>query len=273
MSVYADVLIVLNITVDYFLLKLCCAILRENIPFIRLALASLLGGILSLYIFLPASKFAAELSIRLCMALLITITAFGFKNIKHYLRCAACLFGVTYLYGGLMFAVWLLFKPQNMLINNSVVYLNISPLILIASTAVYYLIIMLIRFILSKNAKYSEKCSILLRFKNNSANAAGIIDSGNSLSDVFGKSEIIIVSKNISDKLLKNADENMLSTRFRAVPVKSITGNALLDGYRIDSAEITYENKKKTIISPVMAVSNAPLDNEWNAIINPRSLL
>ena len=273
MTIYADVLIVLNTLVDYFLIKIAAKLANEQIPFWRIALASLLGGVLSLYIFLPSSGILSEISIRFSMSLIMTVTVFGFKNIKSFLRNTVYLFAVTYLYGGFMFCIWLLFKPSNLIINNSIVYINISPIILIISSAIYYFIVMLIRFFLGKNAVTSENCTVQIRLGERQDTLKAIVDTGNSLTDVFGMSEIIITSKNTADRLIREESESEKSKRYRTIPVKTISGTSLIDGYRIDEAKIITANDKKVLINPILAVSNTKLDNEWDAIINPRSLL
>ena len=273
MTIYADVLIVLNTLVDYFLIKITAKLSNETVSFWRIAVASLLGGILSLYIFLPSCSILTEISIKLSMSLITAVTVFGFKNIKAFIRNSVYLFAVTYLYGGFMFFIWLTFKPDNLIINNSIVYINISPVVLIVSSAVYYFAIMLLRFFLKKNADTSEKCTVRIKLGENENTLNAIVDTGNSLCDVFGTSEIIITSKDIAENFINNQNKSEKDRRYRAIPIKTVTGTSLIDGYRIDEAKIITANDKITLKKPILAVSNTKLDKEWDAIINPRSLL
>ncbi len=273
MVIYADVLIIFNTAVDYFLIKLTSRLIKEEVKFIRLGLSSLLGGIFSLYIFLPQSNAAAEILIKLIMAMLISLTAFGFKSIKSYIRNIFCLFAVTYLFGGIMLALWAILKPPNMAINNSVVYIGISPIVMIVSSAAYYLFVMLLRFLLERNSKNAEKCTVKLEFNGNTTQINGIVDTGNSLTDVFGNLEIITVSPVVYSKLTESQNAEILKKRYRAVPVKTVSGTSLLNGTRIDLATVKTENGEKTLNSPVIAASKFTLDSEFDAIINPRSLL
>ena len=54
MIVYADILIILNFLVDYFILLLTAKFLEIKYHIFRLLLAATLGGMSSLYIFLPS---------------------------------------------------------------------------------------------------------------------------------------------------------------------------------------------------------------------------
>ena len=53
MVVYADILVILNLIVDYFLLSASAAILRIKLPFWRQLAGASVGAVSSLYIFAP----------------------------------------------------------------------------------------------------------------------------------------------------------------------------------------------------------------------------
>ena len=97
----------------------------------------------------------------------------------------------------------------------------------------------------------------------------GIVDTGNSLVDVFGISQIFITDKQIVDEFL-DCDDNK-NIRFRKIPCSTITGESLLDGYRIDSAQIIFTNQKYEFVNPVLAVSQTPLIDA-KIIVNPENL-
>ena len=139
MVVYADILIVLNMLVDYFLLLSTKRLLKRKTNVIRIVLASLEGGIFSLYIFLPQSAVFIELSTRMAVCFVMSLTAFKFINLKEFLKNSVTLFLITCLYAGVMTAVWKLFKPYGMVINNSVVYFKLRLLRLLYSFIYYSL--------------------------------------------------------------------------------------------------------------------------------------
>ncbi|MCQ2455411.1 MAG: sigma-E processing peptidase SpoIIGA [Clostridia bacterium] len=272
MIIYADVLILLNTVVDYFLIKITAMFIKEDISFLRLLFSSLIGGVSSVYIFLPSSSILIEIPVKILISLVLSLSAFGFMSIKRYLRNTLFLFAVTYLFGGIMIAVWLLFKPNNMIINNSVLYINISPVILIISSCAYYFAVMLFRYFLRKNGISAQNCKIKIKLGESEKQINGIVDTGNSLTDIFGISEIIIVSKKTALDFLKFKNDTERKKRYRAIPVKTVSGTAIIDGYRIDKAIINTDNETKSIKSPILAVSNTNLDGEWDAIINPKSI-
>ena len=146
MTVYADVLFVLNLIIDYFLLRLTAGMLKRDISLWRMLLGATLGAITSLYIFLPQLNPITETVVRIIFCLIISFSAFGFRSKKSFFRATGLFIAVTFGYGGAMTAIWYIFKPDGMIINNSVVYFNISPLFLIVFSVIAYFIILLFIF-------------------------------------------------------------------------------------------------------------------------------
>ncbi|MGI6279816.1 MAG: sigma-E processing peptidase SpoIIGA [Acutalibacteraceae bacterium] len=275
MVVYADVLMVLNLIVDYFLLKISSKFLNLAPKTWRLLSASLIGAIFSLYIFLPQSSFFTELAVRIAMNSVMTFVCFGFRNLKYFLKAMGTLFIITCLYAGAMIAVWQIMRPKNMIINNSVVYFNISPVILVLTTVAAYFIYMLIYKIFASSSKFAQRCEITIFADGKSVSASAIIDTGNSVSDVFGKSEIIIADRAVVVSLFGDLDivrNDLLQMRYRAVPCGTVSGGGILDGFRCDSVKIVYENQNIIVEKPILAVSKTPLSENYSAILNPKIL-
>ena len=86
MIVYVDILIVVNMIVDYFLLLCAKRFLKRKITTLRVVLASLEGGIFSLYIFLPQSAVIIEFLVRMSTCFVMSLTAFGFNNLKEFIK-------------------------------------------------------------------------------------------------------------------------------------------------------------------------------------------
>lgn len=276
MVIYADVLIVLNILVDYFLLKLTARIVHKNPSLIRLVLGSVLGGISALYIFLPSQNWIIEFLIRLVISLIITLATFGLGSAKSLFKNTAVFFAVTFGFAGAMLGLWYIFEPKGMAVNNSVVYFNISPAVLIGLSALFHIIVSVLRYILHKNSDSAKECKIRVTLGENTAETGALIDTGNSISDAMGMSEVIIVDKRFAEKLFgdieKISDNQDMVARYRVIPCNTVSGTTLLEGYRCDKAYIRYEGSVTEVNRPILALSKTPLDRECEAIINPRSV-
>ncbi len=274
MIVYADILIALNFIVDYFLLSLTAKLLRRIAKLLRLLLGAAIGALSSLYIFLPQSFWVIELGVRLIISAVMALAAFGFLNIKAYIRSVAVLFSVTFGYAGIMMAFWTIFKPQAMIINNSVVYFDISAITLTVCSVICYIAVTVIRSLLIRRTPNAGVCKIKLMALDNSIEVNAIIDSGNSIEDILCRGEVIITDSSVIDRLFGSysKEDSRISSRYRLLPCDTVSGTTLLEGLRCDRAIITYQNKQLSLSSPIVASSNTRLDTEYPAIINPKVL-
>ncbi len=273
MTVYADILVLLNILVDYFLLSASKMLLRQDLSFWRQLAGAVFGGFFSLTIFLPEPPVILRLLMQgVCCAVLTAIAAAHGKW-KPYLRFTAVFFAVSCGYAGGMMALWQIFRPNGMVIHNSVVYFNISPLFLILFSAAAYVIILTVRGILSRSAPSAQRCNIQITADGRQIDLCAIADTGNSLEDAFGISEIIIADKAAIQTLFgENLSAEKLKNRYRALPCGTVSGSGLLDGWRCDNARVRADGKTVELRHPILALSKTPLGDDYSAVINPKIL-
>lgn len=273
--VYADVLIFLNSLVDYFLLLAAAKILSKQVKTLRVVLASALGGISSLYIFLPKQSLLLELLYKTVVAFVLCSVCFENRNLKGYLKTTGVFFLISCGYAGIMFAFWQIFKPYGMVINNSVVYFNISPTVLVTCSILGYFLFSLLWRIFGSSAKLASRCGITVFANDNAVTLTAIADTGNSLEDTFGKSEVIIADRSSVEALFGTTDfrlDNDLKRRYQILPCSTVSGYSCLDAFRCDSAVVECEGKKIHLQKPLIAISKTALSDDYNAIINPKIL-
>ena len=80
--IYLDILLALNLFVNYFILLSVAKFLYLKIKRLKLILGALVGAVFSLYIFLPEQSLVFSLFIKILMAIIIIGSSFGFKNPK-----------------------------------------------------------------------------------------------------------------------------------------------------------------------------------------------
>ncbi len=272
MVVYADILVILNLIVDYFLLSASAAILRVKLSVFRQLASAAVGAFSSLYIFAPNFGIFIDVLFRAAVCAVMVLCAFGFGGAKRFFRAAGVLFLVTCGFGGIMTAVWSAFRPKGMTVVNSVVYFNISPAVLIGASVIAYLIFILLRAILSKTSELAERCEITVTAGENSITMEGIVDTGNSIRDYLSGSEVIIADGEFVKTLLGSDNpvtDIRLKKRYRILPLSTVSGGGTLDGFRCDSAVITDGERTVKLEKPILAVSKTPLRDDYQAIINP----
>ncbi len=245
MVVYADVLIVLNIVVTYFILLATKTLASASTRTCKVILAALVGGLSSLYIFLPQQHFITEILIKLLFSAVITIIAFGAVPIKRYIRSIFSFYAVSFLYAGFMLGFWYVLRPAGMVINNGVIYFSISPVILILSTVVCYGIIMLARHFYKRQDENAKHELVTVKKSGSEYLFDCIIDTGNTLSDPLGSDKIVILSYSSAREMFgESVVKNALSLeapkngigKFRILPYKTAMGNALMPAIGVDCA-------------------------------------
>lgn len=279
MTVYIDVLICLNTFVNYFILLITSKITGSRVKTSRQVLSALVGALFSLYIFVPRLNPALDILIKLIISAVIVLCNYGFSGLKPFLRRLGTFYAVSFLYAGLMIALMFTFRPGGMIINNGIVYFDISPLVLIVSTLICYLVILLIRKFSRRPASSGGRCRIELSFKDKSVQANALIDTGHSLTDLFSDAGVVVVDKKIAEGLLNKETCKVLTAigsplpdelknRYRLIPYSVIGGKGLLPAFKCDGMRVL-EPTSKQLDSVVVAVSTQPFGTDYNAIIGP----
>lgn len=278
--VYIDILFILNLFVNYFILLAAEKLCRTDTRFYRRLLSAALGGLYSMSIFIEIN-FIISLILRIVFAASMVLAAFGYRNIKRFLRLIAALFCVSFIYAGIMMAVWLIIKPSNMVVNNGVVYFNISPVILIVSTLVCYLLLMIIKKVMKKPLSSSKFYSISVSSENKTIILKALLDTGHALTDIFSDLPVIVAEYASVKDIIPHGAENYfqfkngietvpdeLKNRIRLIPYKSVGGSGILPGFIINNVGIIYNDYTNIVKKAIIAVSAESVGDGYNALIS-----
>ncbi len=240
--IYADVLVIINLIVNYLLLRASAAITSYSFRTRRILFSSFIGGISSLVIFIENISIFLNLLIKLILFTVMVLTAFGNKNIKSFLKCCASFALVNFGFAGIMFALTTTVFPNSSAYINGVVYFDISLLTLTVSAIICYIILNLIsRFTKSKTPQKSIY-EIRIHYGNNSAEGKALFDSGNTLCDCFSGRPVIIAEKEFVKILFSNDDLTSLKN-FRLIPFSTIKNSGALPSFMADKTEIKIKGK------------------------------
>ncbi len=273
--IYIDVLICVNLVINYFLILATSKFLYLRLKRLRLILGEVLGAVYSLYILLPDYPVFVSLITRLFMAATIMGTVFGFKNLKILAKSVAYFFVVSFLFSGIMFGMWYVFRPRGMAINNGVVYFNISPLLLIASSLVAYTVIEITNRILEKKENKNLVCSVLVKVGERQVNFAAKVDTCNSLREPFSNLPVIVASEEVLKPILPqdfwpfikgNEMQNFEDFKIRFIPFQTVSGEGLLPAFKPDVVKIKNDFEKEAYIA---VCSKEVLPDGIFSLINP----
>lgn len=232
-TIYVDVLIVLNIYVNYFLLRMTAAITHSRLKTVRCFLAALYGSLFSLLILAPELNSVVNLLIKLAAAVTVVMAAFGIHGYIRFIKNAVAFFTVNFVVAGAVYAVYAWFKPEFMRFGNSYFYIDFSLLILILVTAgLYFLLCLFRRFSRSSGC---DGYRVMIRLGRNTAVVEGLADTGNRLRDYFsGKPVIICGRDDLLPLELGEISTERLPKGFRLLPCTTVSAEGLIPVFHAD---------------------------------------
>ena len=237
MTIYLDLVFILNFSFDAFLLFTLAITLKRKTSFLKIMLGSLVGSLTILCLFLHLNNFTL-LIIKLLFAYLMVITSFGYNNIKYTLTNILYLYIISIFLGGFLYLVNVEYSYNN---TGLLFYKNGLSLNFIISI----ILLPIITYIYIKQTKiiknnYSNYYNIIIYFEDGKTiSTTGFLDTGNNLYDPFKNRPIILISKK---------EVTIDYNNFLLVPYDTIDNHGLLKCLIIDKVLIKGIGIKKNIL-------------------------
>lgn len=216
MTIYIDLLFILNFIYDFLLLLTVSLTLKRNISIKRIILGSLIGAISTFIIFIPINKYFLLL-LKIITSLVMIIVTYQYKDLKYFINNVTYLYMCSVILAGFLYFLKIEFNNLAYIIS-----LAVAPLIL---------------YLYLKEQKKLKKIvnfykKVIITLKNNQIlELNGFVDSGNKLKDPITNKYIILVNK----KHLKGI-YNIRSPMY--VPIKTVNKNSLLECISIKNIKI-----------------------------------
>lgn len=284
--IYIDVLIVLNIFINYFLLLATTFFLHQKPKRWRLVISAVVGSLFSLLIFFDNIPFLLITLIKLPLAAVLVLIAFGYHSKSLYIKSVLSFFAVNFIFGGVMMAVWMFAAPSGMYYRNGTVYFNLSALTLIAGTLIAYFLIQVVSYLLDHRVKKTEMMTAVVEADGKQAVLSGFWDTGNKLSDRISGMPVVICEFDSIKELIPVEIQNIFLTnsidglarleqhtwmqRIRMVPFQVVDHSGMLTAFRPDHFYFIDPNGKKGRDQKVLiGVTDSRLSQgEYNAILS-----
>lgn len=268
-TIYIDVLIVLNIYINYFLLLTVSQFTHTPLRKRRCILASAYGSLFSLLILAPQLNTFLNLFIKTVACVSITAVAFGVRSLKRLLKNTLVFLGVNFIFAGAVYAVYSCFEPEFLYTSNFGVYIDFSMTVLIITTALLYFLISILKYFFSGGD--IQECTIIVRYDGRERVMNGLADTGNSLRDYFTGVPVMICSQEDFSSLTGySGDGDSVPRGFRLLPCSTVSADGLIPVFRPDEVtirnDLTGETKK---VNVMLGVGNS----NGRAIFNPEILL
>lgn len=268
MVVYVDVLIVLNLYINYFLIRATAMIMRRVCSRKRSVLSAFIGALGSLVILLPELPFFCVVLFKLALGALVMFITFGKQKPADLAICVLFFLVVSFTFGGAMLALWTFAAPLGMVWSNGTAYFNIPIGAIIAFTAAAYCIMRLVGFIADRRLRCNKISTVRVSANGSEIELRGLCDTGNELCDIFsGKPVVVCRFGSIAPLLPQNVLEYFnggIPEGLRVVPCRTISAEALIPIFK---ADISVDGKAA---DGFVGVTKNPLGDGVDCIFNPK---
>lgn len=280
--IYIDVLIAINVYIDFLLLKATARLLRLPHKTWRLALSSFVGAISCCTVLIPSLQGVLLVAIKVAVAAVMVWIAFGWEGMGPYIKQLVVLFVISTAFAGVATALWAFAAPQGFYVIGGVVYYDISPLLLAGLTAISYLLIRLYDRFIRKREPLGREYRLQIEMDGKAVEVKALYDSGNHLTEPFSGQPVAIITYGAAAKILPprwliavtsawNQDvpppDTAVSAGLRIVAYQALGGSGLLYAFKPSRLTILGQDGERDATGAYVAVCDSLGQGDYQALI------
>lgn len=170
--------------------------------------------------------------LKLVTAILMTVITFGMKPLKSLFKKLFWLFAISFVFGGLMFAVYIFFDTDILIYTNGIVYFDIDVTFLVVCSVFSYIVITVITKFTDKKAPKSQEYYVSIQQNGKMVSCKALMDTGNNLREPFSSLPVVMIEKKLFNQF------HIPDEKLRLIPVSTVNGEALVRAFRPDFLQI-----------------------------------
>ncbi len=241
--IYADILVAVNMIMNYFLLRASMAVTGADYKTVRVFLSAAAGGLFSMIIFVEDISPLVNTLIKLLFLAFMVAVAFGLKSLKSFVKNCSAFFIANFVFAGIMLAISVFIAPEKTLYKNGIVYFDIDIITLTVSAFVCYVILSaLTRFSRSRSPAESIY-ELTVTYNGNRVTGKALYDTGNTLRDSFSGRPVIIAEKGFAEKLFAEGEDVTQQKNFRLIPYSTIKNGGALPAFLAEKISLKTPTK------------------------------
>lgn len=258
MTIYIDLLFLINFAADFIILSAACISCKVHI--LRRISAALLGSVYACLFVTDIPEVIFSFPAKILIFMLMCVICFAPCRIKHLVSKSFTALSVSVFFCGIIFTI------QNLL--NIPQKKNISDYLLAVGLCTGYFTLRIIISLLTKHTAAKEHY-ITVTYNKRQTTMHGIYDSGNSLCEPITKMPVIIADIKALSPLFpgikqpRDLCELAEPKDFKTIPYKTISDSGIVFGFIPEKILL---NGKKPIKAIIAA---APNKLESDMLLNP----
>ncbi len=268
-EVYADLLFLINFSMDYLCLYICARVLRRKMNLPRMVISAAIGGVYSVFSLIINLSGIVSLVVDIGVCILMCAIVFAEKSrrISSTLLCSFLFLGISMMTGGAMTAIFNLLNRLDLPID-AIGEDGISPYLFAILAIISGIITLRGGDVLSRKSTVTT-CTLKIQVKQKEATFKALSDSGNLARDPLGGKPIIIVDRNIFSEIADisffdelasgKTPKNIPYRNTRIIPIKTAVASSLLVAISPDKLSVElYDSKKKRNLTAEIDALVAP---------------
>ena len=266
-TIYIDVLFLSNLIINFILLYALGYCVGRKSSFFRNFIGASLGAAYLCIMFFSHYSIIESFGFKLIISAAMMFIAFNFRKTLDFLKTLAVYYILNFvLAGGIIFANSIL---NICVLTNGAVYFKttfysmaVGILIVVSFGGGFFYIVK--RGILSNETRKE----LVLYYCGNEIKLRTLADTGNSLIDPISRASVVVVSRDKLSHIIEGRKITEIKN-FRIIPCSTVTDkNGVLYGFKPD--KLVYSEKE---LNAIVALSENLVNNDYDAIINPLTLL
>lgn len=303
MIVYLDLIFLTNFIIDGALLFTTAWTRKIRFAWWRLLLASGIGAVYVVFMFIPDMSFLFTFIVKFGFALVMLAVAFGFSSLQSYLRNLGTFYLVNFVAAGGILGIHYLLESSSEVLNGIVISQSggLRHEITVGFTFIAILFLPVLWFYRNvfKSARQREELTsflaqVRIHIGEVEASCTGLIDTGNQLYDPLTRTPVMIMEASQwkqhipdiwMDRIRESEVDQIISAigldegepfvwqdRLRLVPYRGVNkGTQFMLAIKPDRVVITHNEKNIESLKVLIGLDGGTLssDNSYQAIIHP----
>lgn len=270
--VYIDILLALNLFIDYILLCATARVLHLPTTRGRVILGAVVGALSSLIILLPPMGTAISVLLKLASAVTMVPIAFHVRTFRTFCKITLVLFVISALFAGVCNGLCLLSATPAAFVQSGVVYADIPPTLLLVWVVAAYGVLCVYDRVTRKRMAKNAAFHVELTDGDFSVTLRALFDSGHSLRESFSGAPVIVADRAALKEFARQTETPFIrstAVAIRYIPFSSIGGDGVLPAFRPPQVILRTRDRQTDISGVWIAVCDRVGRGEYDALIGP----
>lgn len=263
MKIYADVLILENSIVNFFLLTLTMKVIKHKCKITALISSSIIGGIYTLVLLIPQLNTLSYLPCELVVAYIMVRIVYGKTSILNNVKVLFVFLTITFTLSGLCFLLAL--KQNIYLMGNTFKIEKYSiKYIMLSVMMIYIICTRFVEYIRDKLFVNNYIFELEFKIEDKQYSFKSFLDTGNELREPITNLPCILIEKNLIDDIKFN------SANTYRILYSSIGYGGELKGIKVNDIKIKNKKCLYEKIDAIICPCKEKLSNEreFNALLS-----